>query len=369
MAEVKRITNFDNYTMIPEPDKEQLRKIQDKFSYRLNDYYVNLIQWEDPKDPIRKLLVTPSEILSEYGMMDAKGYSLEQAPGCMVIYRTTALLSITEDCGAETLPGLKYIAANTEINSVIITGADSFRPATERLHQLLSRLRDMKHVHVIRLRTKMTSFNPKRISEDMELLYTLHDFSTPEQRIYISNHVNHPRELTTDAIRAFRALHDAGVILNNQTPILKGVNDDPVVLAELLDKLSGAGVTPYDFFVNRQVKGNHEFVLPLEEVYQIVEEAKYRTVGSGKGVRLSINHRSGKMEIMAINQGKAYLKYYRSRNDQEGILILDCPPGATELDELQNDELARRKLQRNAATEPLASENSDSETSSEIGVL
>ena len=99
-------------------------------------------------------------------------------------------------------------------------------------------------------------------------------------------HVNHPREITEEAYKGFQALHDAGAIVVNQTPVLKGINDDPDVLGELMDKLSWAGVTPYYFFINRPVRGNEDFVLTLEEAYNIVEEAKAKTSGLGKRVRL-----------------------------------------------------------------------------------
>src|SRR5699024_10044386 len=93
-------------------------------------------------------------------------------------------------------------------------------------------------------------FNPMRIYEDEELLQLLKENSTPEKRIYVMAHINHPREITKQARKAFQALHDAGVTVVNQTPVIKGINDDPVVLGELLDKLSCAVVTPYYLFVN-----------------------------------------------------------------------------------------------------------------------
>ncbi|MBU8909452.1 KamA family radical SAM protein, partial [Desertibacillus haloalkaliphilus] len=115
--------------------------------------------------------------------------------------------------------------------------------------------------------------------EDESLLELIKEYSTEERRIYIMAHINHPREITEEARKCFKALHDAGAIIVNQTPVLKGINDDPVVLGELLDKLSWAGVTPYYFFINRPVAGNRSFVLTLKEAYDIVEEAKARTSG------------------------------------------------------------------------------------------
>lgn len=165
-----------------------------------------------------------------------------------------------------------------------------------------------------------------RIYEDEDFLNIIRTYSTEEHRIYVMAHINHPHEITAEARKAFQALHHAGAIVVNQTPVLKGINDDPEVLGELLDRLSWAGVTPYYFFVNRPVAGNREFVLPLERVYRIVEQAKSRTSGLGKRVRLAMSHSSGKIEILAIDQGKAYLKYHQSRDGEYGkFMILDCP--------------------------------------------
>ena len=178
-----------------------------------------------------------------------------------------------------------------------------------------------------------------RIYEDKELLALFKEHSSANKRIYVMAHINHPREITSEALKAVEALHEAGVIVVNQTPVLKGINDDPTVLGELLDKLSWAGVTPYYFFVNRPVAGNASFVLPLEQVYLIVEEAKAKTSGLGKRVKLVMSHTSGKIEILAIENGKAYLKYHQSRDGDYGkLMILDCPPTASWFDDLPNNE-------------------------------
>src|SRR5690625_3244454 len=204
---------------------------------------------------------------------------------------------------------------------------------------IFSRLREIEHVKIIRVGSKLPAFNPMRIYEDEELLDVIRKHSTPEKRIYVMAHINHPREITPEAYKAFQALHDAGAIVVNQTPVLKGINDDEDVLAELLDKLSWAGVTPYYFFINRPVRGNDAFVLTLEEAYRIVEKAKAKTSGLGKRVRLSMSHTAGKIEILAIENGKAYLKFHQSRDGNNGqFMILDCPQDASWFDDLPGNE-------------------------------
>lgn len=360
MPQPKYITDIRKIAALPESERERLKAITEKFVFRVNDYYLSLIDWDDPNDPIRKLVIPNEGELQEYGRWDASDEETNYVvPGCQHKYATTALLIVSEVCGsycrycfrkrlfrndvkeamADVTPGIEYIAKHPEINNVLLTGGDSLILATAKLRSIISRLREIEHVQIIRLGSKIPVFNPMRIYEDQELLAMLREYSSAEKRIYVMAHINHPREITPQARKAFQALHDAGVIVVNQTPVLKGINDDPDVLAELLDRLSWAGVTPYYFFINRPVAGNSDFVLPLEQVYRIVEQAKARTSGLGKRVRLSMSHTSGKIEILAIENGKAYLKYHQSRENRYGqFMVLDCPDGAAWFDDLPGSE-------------------------------
>lgn len=360
MAMPRYITDIDRIEQIPKEEREKLKKITDKFVFRVNDYYLNLINWEDPEDPIRKLVIPNEDELNDYGRWDASDEDTNYVvPGCQHKYATTALLIVSEVCGAycrycfrkrlfrndvkeatvDVEPGLNYIANTPEINNVLLTGGDPLILAARRLDAIFTRLREIEHVKIIRIGSKLPAFNPMRIYKDEELLDVIRKHSTPEKRIYIMAHINHPREITEEAYKAFQALHDAGAIVVNQTPVLKGINDDPEVLAELLDKLSWAGVTPYYFFINRPVRGNDSFVLTLEEAYNLVEEAKALTSGLGKRVRLSMSHTAGKVEILAIENGKAYLKFHQARDGNYGeFMVLDCPKDAAWFDDLPGNE-------------------------------
>ncbi|MGF9912673.1 KamA family radical SAM protein [Paenibacillus ehimensis] len=360
MPQPKYITDMAKIPQIPLQEREKLKPITEKFVFRVNDYYLSLINWNDPDDPIKKLVIPNEGELLEYGRWDASDEDTNYVvPGCQHKYRTTALLLVSEVCGAycrycfrkrlfrndvkeamsDVEEGIAYIARHPEINNVLLTGGDSLILSTARLGKILSRLRAIEHVKIIRLGSKLPVFNPMRIYEDEALLDLIRTLSSADKRIYVMAHINHPREITEEAKRGFEALHRAGAIVVNQTPVLKGINDDPAVLGELLDKLSWAGVTPYYFFVNRPVAGNSEFVLPLKKVYDIVEQAKALTSGLGKRVRLSMSHTSGKIEILAIDNGKAYLKYHQSRDGEYGkFMVLDCPEDAAWFDDLPGNE-------------------------------
>jgi len=357
---VRYITQLDELPWLTDGEKAALKQVQEKFVFRLNDYYLRLIDWSDPDDPIRKLVIPSMNELKEYGRWDASDEDTNYVvKGCQHKYRTTALLLVSEVCGSycrfcfrkrlfradvkEAMPdvqeGIDYIARTPEINNVLLTGGDPLILHTGKIRSLLEALRSIDHVKIIRIGSKMPVFNPMRIYEDQELLDAIRQYSTEQKRIYVMAHVNHPREITPEARRCFRALYEAGAIVVNQTPVLKGINDNPAVLGDLLNQLSWAGVTPYYFFVNRPVAGNRGFVLSLAEVYRIVEEAKSITSGLGKRVKLCMSHTSGKIEILAIEDGKAYLKYHQSRDGDYGkFMELECPPDAAWFDDLPGNE-------------------------------
>lgn len=356
MLQPKYITNIENLTHLTVEEKAALKKVSEKFVFRVNEYYLNLIDWSNPDDPLRKLVIPSGDELVEYGSWDASAENTNYvAKGCQHKYSTTALLLVSEICGAycrycfrkrlfktdvkETVSdvseGIDYIKKTPEINNVLLTGGDPFMLATKKLRWIIENVRSIEHVKIIRIGSKLLAFNPMRISEDEELLALLKEFSNEDKRIYVMAHINHPREITGETLKAVRSLHDAGVIIVNQTPILKGINNDSDTLSMLLDKLSWAGVTPYYFFINRPVAGNKSFVLPLEEVYHLVEEAKGKTSGLGKRVRLVMSHSTGKIEILAIKNGIAYVKYHQSRDHDYGkFMLFKCPENASWFDDL-----------------------------------
>ncbi|UOF92019.1 KamA family radical SAM protein [Fodinisporobacter ferrooxydans] len=356
MKMTKYITNINHILDIPEQERLMLKEVTEKYAFRVNEYYLQLINWQDPDDPIKKLIIPSINELNEYGDWDASDEESNYvAPGCQHKYQTTALLLVSEVCGAycrycfrkrlfqedvtETVldckEGLAYIHEHPEINNVLLTGGDPLLLSTARIRNLIQSLRQMDHVRIIRFGSKLPVFDPMRIYNDKELLETFQEYSQLDRRIYVVTHVSHPREITNEALQCFDALQKAGVIMVNQTPILRGINDDADVLAELLNRLAFAGVTPYYFFVNRPVVGNSEFVLPLKKIYRLVEQAKAETSGLGKRVRLVLSHSSGKIEILAIEDDTAYLKYHQARNGQYGkFMVLPCPDDATWFDDL-----------------------------------
>ncbi|MFC4099232.1 KamA family radical SAM protein [Paenibacillus xanthanilyticus] len=307
-----------------------------------SDYYATLIDWNDPHDPLRQLHEPLNRLNGRTGAIPPHDGLQDTVPGCQHAFGSSALLNIAPEWLADTAnlePGLAYIASHPEINHVLLNGFDGFGLSMQQLSILLGRLRAISHVQIIRLATELPVRQPRRIYENEALLELLRTHSTPERRIYVMAHITHPRELTAEAKLSLEALQQAGAIVVNRTLLLRGINDDAAVLSELLDKLVWAGIAPY-YLAMANPNGAHEaHALPLVRAYELVEEAKVLTTGLGKRVRLSMNHASGVVEVLAVEDGRAYLKLYRSGDARQGrFLMRDCGPELTWFDELHGTE-------------------------------
>lgn len=344
MTRVRVLRNIDTLTELPAEERMKLADVCRFHAFRSNDYYLGLIDWNDPNDPIRRIAVPQRAELHPSGNLDASNESINYvAPGVQHKYPHTALVLCTETCAThcrfcfrkrlfhdtntetrfDLHEAMEYIRRTPQITNVLLTGGDPLTLSTRRLSNILRYLRSIDHVKVIRIGTKTPAFNPFRITEDSELLDVLSRYSTPDRRVYVIVHFNHARELTAAARYAIDALLKAGTIVANQTPLLRGINDHPDTLAELLRQLSFMGVPPYYIFQCRPTTGNYPFELSITEAYRAFERAKKKVSGLAKRARLVMSHSSGKIEIVGITHHHMYLRYHRARHrDDEGRFMI-----------------------------------------------
>ncbi len=148
-------------------------------------------------------------------------------------------------------------------------------------------------------------------------------------------HFVHPRELTDVAVEGVHLLQKAGAMMANQTPLIKGLSDNPDVLAELLRKLSFIGVPPYYIFQCRPALGNKAYTVPIEQGYEIVEQAKAQVSGLAKRARYAMSHSSGKIEIVGKTEGLVYFKYHRAAKDEDSgrFMVFKSNPNACWFDD------------------------------------
>lgn len=333
----KYLTRLDQIPQLSQGEINRLREVDEKFVFRTNDYYQSLIDWNDPEDPIRRIVIPDVQELDEWGRLDASNEeSYTVAKGLEHKYDSTALLLVNEVCAAycrfcfrkrlfmdeneevtkDVSDGLEYIRTHKEINNVLLTGGDPLIMSTSKLEPIIQKVREVEHVNIIRIGTKIPAFNPMRIYNDPSLEAMFRKYSTPEKRIYVMAHFNHPRELTPEAVRGLSFLLNAGAIVVNQTPMIAGVNDDPDVLAEMFNKLSYIGVPPYYLFQCRPTLGNRIYVTPMEEAFEIFETARTRCSGLAKRARFVMSHDSGKIEIIGLTERHIYFKYLRAADEE-----------------------------------------------------
>jgi len=338
----KYITNISNVQMLSRPERQRLESVTEMYGFRANDYYLSLIDWSDPGDPIRRIIIPHEDELVPWGSLDAsneKEYTV--VPGLEHKYEHTVILLISNVCGGccrfcfrkrifmtdgtdvsrDVSDGITYIEKHPEINNVLLSGGDPLLLSTPQIESILKRLREIDHVRLIRFGSKMPAFNPYRILNDPTLLEVFDRYSRPDSKIYIMTHFNHPRELTEQSLLALHMLHKSGVELANQTPLINGVNDNPEVLADLFDTLSFAGVPPYYVFQCRPTQGNRHLSIPIEMTYTIHEQARMRCSGLGKRSRLTMSHSTGKLQIAVMTDSTITFKYLRAANPLEKGMV------------------------------------------------
>ncbi|GJL79415.1 MAG: putative L-lysine 2,3-aminomutase [Nitrospinaceae bacterium] len=339
----KYLTKLDQIPQLSEDEKTQLDKVSEKFVFRTNDYYQSLIDWDDPNDPIRRIVMPDVQELDEWGQLDASNEEkYTKVRGLEHKYTSTALLLVNEVCAAycrfcfrkrlfmdendevtkDVSEGLQYIKEHKEISNVLLTGGDPLIMSTSKLEPIIQKLRQLDHVKIIRIGTKIPAFNPFRIINDPSLLEMIKKYSTNEKKIYIMAHFNHPRELTAKAVEGLNLLMQAGATLVNQTPLIRGVNDDVNVLADLFNRLSFMGVPPYYVFLCRPTLGNETYSVPIEKGYQIYERARSKCSGLAKRARLVMSHESGKVEVVGMTNEQTFFKYLRAAEDENGARFM-----------------------------------------------
>jgi len=347
----RSINKLDQVAGLSEADKLELKPVTEKFAFRTNDYYQSLIDWNDPHDPIRRIVMPDIQELGEFGELDASNeLSYTVVKGLEHKYVDTALLLVNNVCGAycrfcfrkrlftdgndevvnDVTEAVAYIREHSGINNVLLSGGDPLIMSTGKLTHILQQLRDIDHVRIIRIGTKMTAFDPYRILNDPSLLEMLNKYSLPDRKIYVMTHFNHPRELTEPASKGLQLLQQAGAITLNQTPLIRGVNDKAEIIAELFGRLSYNGVVPYYLFLCRPTLGNEPYIVPVEKGLEIFEEARRGLAGLAKQARLCMSHRTGKIEVVGKMDNKIVFRYHRAPNplDCGRIMMFDSDPTA-----------------------------------------
>ncbi len=341
---VKYLTRLEQVPQLSGEETDRLKSVTDLYAFQANDYYLSLIDWNDPDDPIRRLVIPRIEELTDIGDLDASheiDYTV--ARGVQHKYRRTVVLLVSRTCAAycrfcfrkrlfmpgndeaplDVEPGLRYIAETPQVTNVLISGGDPLMLSTGKLEHIISRLSEIHHLRIIRIGTKVPGFNPYRILDDGRLHALIDRFSSRRLKIYVITHFTHPHELTEPAENAVGVLQRSGAICANQTSLLAGINDDPEILGELFTRLSWIGSPPYYMFQCRPTQGNAIFRVPLVKGHRIFQQALAKASDLGRRARYVMSHHSGKIEILGVDERCIYFRYHRAANhEDEGCFMI-----------------------------------------------
>lgn len=328
-------------------------------------YYLSLIDEENfENDPIRKLAL-PSEdelvISGSTGETTQDPYGDDKhnkGNGILHKYPYSALIVATDYCSMycrhcfrKAIVGLpndktvenfkkatQYIKEHDEITNVIISGGDPFLITTKRLIAMLEELKDIEHVNYVRIGTRTPVVYPMRFFDE-ELLEYLKEFNE-HKTLYIPTHFNHANEITDTAKEAVRKIREAGIAVNNQAVLLKGVNDSVEDIEELMNGLVEIGVNPYYLYQCMPVsRVRNHFQVPLKEGIDLVDEAKEKLDGYAKRFKFIMGHDKGKIEIVGRIDDELYLKHIHSRpehpHDASKMMVMELDDQAGWLDDMK----------------------------------
>ena len=270
-------------------EKQEISKVMDGFRVGITPYYASLMDPDDARCPVRAQAIPDIMELhrSEADMVDPLHEDEDSpAPGITHRYPDRVLFMITDQCsmycrhctrrrlaGETDAPRsmsdiekcLDYVRTHPVVRDVLLSGGDCLLISDDRLEYIISELRKIPHVEIIRLGSRVPVVMPMRITDELcNMLKKYHP-------IWLNTHFNHPKEMTPEASEALRKLADAGIPLGNQSVLLRGVNDCVHIMRDLVHELIKNRVRPYYIYqCNLSLRIEH-FKTPVSKGIEIIE--------------------------------------------------------------------------------------------------
>jgi lysine 2,3-aminomutase len=290
------VEDFEKILTLTESERKAL-STQGLFRVDITPYFISLIDPDDPYDPVRRQIIpTADEIQPFTGMMED---SLAEdrhspVPGLVHRYPDRVLMLVTTQCAsycryctrsrivgdpsatfsrADFEAQIEYLKNTPQVRDVLLSGGDPLTMAPRILEELLSRLREIPHIEIIRIGTRVPVFMPMRVTPELtEMLEKYHP-------LWLNIHVNHPNEITAELAEACDRLSRAGIPLGNQSVLLAGVNDCPHIMRQLVQDLVRIRVRPYYIYQCDLVEGAGHFRTPVAKGVEIMEALRGHTSG------------------------------------------------------------------------------------------
>lgn len=296
-----RITTLSELEQLLNLSREERAGIllagQSKLAMAITPYFFNLIDPDDPDCPIRRQIIPRVEesYVSPDEFADPCGEEPDVVvPGLVHRYPDRVLFLVTDRCASycryctrsrivsgagemHLIPQWKgvfeYLEAHTEVRDVLLSGGDPLLLSDERLDELLTRLRSIPHIEIVRIGSRVPVFLPQRITPSLCKMLRRHS------PLYLSIHVNHPKELTQECRAAMEMLADHGIVMGSQSVLLRGVNDSAEVQMGLIRKLLLCRVRPYYLYQCDLIYGSSHFRTGIEEGLDIMDKLRGFTTG------------------------------------------------------------------------------------------
>lgn len=294
---ITTLRQLEEHLVLSEDERNGVILSGTKLAMAITPHFFNLIDRDDPGCPIRRQIIPRIEETwtSPYEMSDPCGEDSHMpVPGLVHRYPDRVLFLVTDRCAAycryctrsRVVSGVgeqeletdyeaafRYLEEHTEVRDVLLSGGDPLLFSDNKLEKILSRLRAIPHIEFLRIGSRIPIFLPQRITPGLcSMLQKYHP-------LFMSIHVNHPRELTIEVKEALERLANHGVPLGNQSVFLKGVNDDVEIMKTLVHKLLMCRVKPYYLYQLDLIQGSSHLEAPVEEGIKIIEGLRGHTTG------------------------------------------------------------------------------------------
>lgn len=293
-----RVTTLDElakFLPIPAAEWQMRREVLRDFRMGITPYFLALVDADDVDDPILRQVapIVEEHVYRDIGEEDPLGEeNFSPVPGITHRYPDRVLMVISNSCAIycryctrkrimyeDAVPEVEidrmvdYIARTPAVRDVVVSGGDPLTYGTKKLESILSKLRAIPHLEIIRIGSRVPVSLPQRIDDELcEMLSKYHP-------LWINVHFNHPTECTPEAAKACDKLLRAGIPLNNQAVLLKGVNDDLATIKGLVHGLMKMRVRPYYLYQCDQIRGGEHFRTPISKGIEIIEGLRGHTSG------------------------------------------------------------------------------------------
>jgi len=357
-----RVTSLEalaSHLEIPADEWQDRLDVLEDFRMGITPYYLSLIDKDDPDDPILRQVVPLAEenLFRAVGEEDPLGEEqFSPVPGITHRYPDRVLMVVSNNCAiycryctrkrtmyegatpdVELDRMVDYIARTPSVRDVVVSGGDPLNYSNAKLEQILSKLRAIPHLEIIRIGSRVPVALPQRIDDELcAMLAKYHP-------IWVNVHFNHPREVTPEAARACDKLSRAGIPLNNQAVLLKGVNDSVETIKSLCHGLMRMRVRPYYLYQCDPVRGAEHFRTPISKGIEIMEGLRGHTSGlavptfvvdaPGGGGKIPVApqyllhyEREQGRAVLRNFQGKIY-EYFEPRTETDEVNPQPAPAG------------------------------------------